>query len=148
MSGETEKQVSGWTVDTLKELVDAHVAAVREELLAAKALLQAENANTSEALIVAREVLEKRLEGLNELRKEVTNDRQQFVKIDVYAPAHEELRRQRVSDNEKAIVVGQQVLENSKDIAALKNSQMWLTRLIAGALILGIIGYIFQRLTL
>lgn len=148
MSGETEKQVSGWTVDTLKELVDAHVAAVREELLAVKALLQAENANTSEALVVAREVLEKRLEGLNELRKEVTNDRQQFVKIDVYAPAHEELRRQRVSDNEKAIVVGQQVLENSKDIAALKNSQMWLTRLIAGALILGIIGYIFQRLTL
>lgn len=148
MSGETEKQVSGWTVDTLKELVDSQISAVREEMRANKGLLQAENANTATALVVARTEMERRLEGLNELRKEVTKDREQFVKHDVYVPAHEELRRQRVADNEKAIILTGEVQENSKDIAALKSSQMWLTRLIAGALILGIIGYLFQRITI
>lgn len=146
MSGETEKQVSGWTVDTLKELMDTQVAAVREEMRANKGLLQAENANTATALVVARTEMERRLEGLNELRKEVTKDREQFVKLDVYVPAHEELRRQRVADNDKAITLGAQVQADREDIAALKSSQMWLTRLIAGALILGIIGYLFQRI--
>lgn len=129
MSGETEKQVSGWTVDTLKEHLESRIA------------------SSEEALTLARKELEGRLEGLNELRKEVTNDRSQFVKTDVYAPAHEELRRQRTADNEKLIILTGQVQENSKDIASMKSSLMWLTRLIAGAILLGIIAYVFQRLT-
>lgn len=147
MSGETEKQVSGWTVDTLKELNEAQIAAVREEFRAQKELLQAENASTAQAVKVARFELERRLEGLNELRKEVTNDRQQFVKQDVYAPAHEVLRQQRVQDNEKAIILTGQVQENSKDIAGMKSSLMWLTRLIAGAIVLALITYAFRALT-
>lgn len=147
MSGETEKQVSAWTSDTLKELVDAQIAAVREELRAQKELLQAENASTATALVVARKELERRLEGLNELRSEVTKDRAQFVKSDVYVPAHEELRRQRAADNEKAIILTSEVTENSKDIAGMKSSLMWLTRLIIGALLLALISYAFQRLT-
>lgn len=147
MSGETEKNISSWTVDSLRELTDAQIAAVREELRANKELLQAENASTAQAVLVARTELERRLEGLNELRKEVTNDRSQFVKIDVYAPAHEELRRQRVVDSEKLIVTTGQVQENSKDIASMKSSLMWLTRLIAGAIVLGLIAYGFRTLT-
>lgn len=147
MSGETEKQVSAWTSDTLKELTDAQIGGLREELRAQKELLQAENSSTAMNLVVAREELERRLEGLNELRSAVEKDRQQFVKIDVYVPAHEELRRQRVSDNEKAIVLQGQVQENIKDIAGMKSSLMWLTRLIAGAIVLGLIAYVFQRLT-
>lgn len=147
MSGETEKQVSGWTVDTLRKLTDTQIAAVREEARASKELLQAENASTAEALKVARNVLEKRLEGLNELRAEVTKDREQFVKSDVYVPAHEALRLQRVSDNEKAIMLTGQVTENSKDIAGMKSSLMWLTRLIIGAILLGLVTYAFRALT-
>lgn len=147
MSGETEKQVSAWQVDTLKELIDVQVAAVREELRAQKELLQAENASTAGAVVVARSELERRLEGLNELRKEVTKDREQFVKLDVYAPAHEALRIQRVADNEKAIQLASQVSNNTVEIAAMKSSLTWLTRLILGALIMAIIGYVFQRLT-
>lgn len=147
MGGETEKQISGWTTDTLKQLVDTHIKAVREEMRANKELLQAENEQTATALVVARTELERRLEGLNELRSEVTKDREQFVKLDVYAPAHEALRLQRVSDNEKAIILAGQVQTNREEIAALKSSQMWLTRLIATGLILGIIGYIFQRVS-
>lgn len=144
MSGETEKEVSGWTVDTLRKLMDTQVAAVREESRAQKELLQAENAATATAVKVARQELERRLEGLNELRSEVTKDREQFVKTDVYVPAHEALRVQRVADNEKAIVLTGQVTENSKDIAGMKSSLMWLTRLIAGAILLGLIGYAFR----
>lgn len=147
MSGETEKQVSAWQVDTLKELIDVQVAAVREELRAQKELLQAENASTAGAVVVARSELERRLEGLNELRKEVTKDREQFVKLDVYAPAHEALRIQRVADNEKAIQLASQVSNNTVEIAAMKSSLTWLTRLILGALIMAIVGYVFQRLT-
>lgn len=147
MSGETEKSISAWTSDTLKELMDALIAAVREEQRAQKELLQAENASTATALVVARRELERRLEGLNELRSEVTKDRAQFVKSDVYVPAHEELRRQRQADNEKAIILTQEVQENSKDIAGMKSSLMWLTRLIIGALLLALISYAFQRLT-
>lgn len=147
MSGETARSESSWTVDSLKELTDAHVAALREELRSQKELLQAENASTAEALVVARGELERRLEGLNELRKEVTKDREQFVKIDVYGPAHEALRIQRVTDNEKAIALAAQVNNNTVEIAAMKSSLMWLTRLILGTLIMAIIGYAFQRLT-
>lgn len=147
MSGETAKAESGWTTDTLKELIDVQVSAVREELRSQKELLQAENASTAEALVVARGELERRLEGLNELRKEVTKDREQFVKLDVYSPAHEALRVQRVADNEKAIQLAAIVNNNTVEIAAMKSSLMWLTRLILGALVMAIIGYAFQRLT-
>lgn len=147
MSGETARSESSWTVDSLKELTDVQTASIREELRSQKELLQAENASTAQALVVAREELERRLEGLNELRKEVTKDREQFVKLDVYAPAHEALRVQRVVDNEKAIQLTAIVNNNTVEIAAMKSSLMWLTRLILGALIMAIIGYAFQRLT-
>jgi hypothetical protein len=129
LSGETKSQISSWTTDTLKELLEARIE------------------GQEAALKLAREELERRLDGLNELRKEVTNDRSQFVKVEVYGPAHEDVRRQRNADNEKVIVLTGQVQENSKDIASIKSSLMWLTRLIAGAILLGIIAYIFQRLT-
>lgn len=129
MSGETEKEVSGWTIDTLKILLEVRMSAHEK------------------ALSLAREELERRLDGLNQLRQEVTQDRSQFVKTDVYYPAHEELRRQRISDNEKITVLQGDVKNNATDIAQMKSSLMWLTRLIAGALVLGIIAYVFQRLT-
>lgn len=129
MSGETERNISGFTVDTLKVLLEARMEAMEE------------------ALDLARTELERRLNGLNELRQEVTNDRTQFVKVDVYNPAHEEMRRQRNADAEKLVVLQAEVKNNATDIAAMKNSLTWLTRLIAGGLVLAIIAYAFQRLT-
>ena|SRR5688572_26422155 len=146
MGGETEKSVSGWTVDTLKEFNDEQIGRLRGEVRDQKELLQAENASTAQALVVAREALEKRLEGLNDLRKEVVNDRTQFVKTDVYVPAHEELRRQRVVDAEKIVIIQGDLKNNENDISAIKSSLMWLTRLILGAVILAIIAYVFQRI--
>jgi hypothetical protein len=126
MSGEKEK--SGWTVDTLKEYVETRIA------------------ESSKALGVAREELERRLDGLNELRQDVEKDRAQFVKGDVYHPAHEELRRQRALDAEKITVISGKLENNATDIAAMKSSLSWLTRLIIGAVILAIIAYVFQKM--
>lgn len=100
-----------------------------------------------EAIKVARGEMDRRLSELNQLRKEVTDDRSEFVKGDVYGPAYEEVRRQRTQDNEKAIVLAGTVQNAITDIASMKSSQMWLTRLVIGAMILGIIAYAFQRLT-
>jgi len=146
MSGETEKSVSGWTVDTLKELNTARLEALRTEVCGLKELLQAENEATAEALRVARGELERRLEGLNELRKDVEKDRAQFVKADVYGPAHEELRRQRTADLEKITIVTGDIKNNATEIAGMKSSLTWLTRLIIGAVILAIIAYVFQKI--
>lgn len=117
-----------WTIATLKEHFETRLRLMEE------------------ALSVARTELERRLNGLNELRQDVEKDRSQFVKTDVYYPAHEELRRQRTADSEKITIIQGDVKSNATDIAALKNSQTWLSRLIVGALILGVIAYIFQKL--
>lgn len=99
-----------------------------------------------EALEVALTQMDRRLGELNELRKAVEKDRVEFVRVDVYAPAHEELRRQRVADGERIIAILGDIKQNASAIAELRNSMMWLSRLVVGALIAGVIAYAFQRL--
>lgn len=99
-----------------------------------------------EALEVALTQMDRRLGELNELRKAVENDRSQFVRGDVYHPAHEELRRQRVTDSERIVAMLGDIKQNATDIAELRSSMMWLSRLVVGALIAAVIAYAFQRL--
>lgn len=111
-----------------------------------KELMNKDRAAQQEALKVALTQMDRRLGELNELRKAVETDRSQFVKTDVYHPAHEELRRQRVADGERMIAMQADIKTNATDLAELKSSMMWLSRLVIGALILAIIAYVFQRL--
>lgn len=66
MSGETERQVSGWTVDTLKEYIEQRFTdqdkAVQAALLAAK-----------EAVLKAETASEKRFESVNEFRGQLAD---------------------------------------------------------------------------
>lgn len=66
MSGETERQVSGWTVDTLKEYTQQRFSdqdkAVQAALLAAK-----------EAVLKAETASEKRFESVNEFRGQLAD---------------------------------------------------------------------------
>lgn len=66
MSGETEKQVSGWTTDTLKEYIERRFTdqdkAVQAALLAAK-----------EAVLKAEVASEKRFESVNEFRGQLAD---------------------------------------------------------------------------
>ena len=140
MNVEPENAVS------LRDFLDCQIAALRSELAAQKELLETKDEATAQALIVARAELERRLEGLNELRKDVVNDRSQFVKADVYFPAHKELERQRTLDAEKITMLNGDVKNNATEIAGMKSSLTWLTRLIIGALILAIIAWVFQRI--
>lgn len=88
MSGETEKAVSGWTVDTLhshiigrqedlKELLDerftAQKTAMDAALKAAEKITAAAMVSAKEAVTKAELATEKRMEGLNELRGVVTD---------------------------------------------------------------------------
>lgn len=84
MGGETERQVSGWTVDTLKEYVEAlrrdDQQAVQAALLAAKeAVLKAENAT------------EKRFESVNEFRKQLADQTNTFLARPEYNANHKAL---------------------------------------------------------
>lgn len=136
MGGETEKEISGWTVDTLKILLQQDISALRGELSTLK-----------ESIELARREMDRRLGELNQLRKEVTDDRSELVQKQAYEPAIKELQKQIGELGGKALILAGDVANNATDIAAMKNSLTWLTRLIAGALILGIIAFGFRALT-
>jgi len=106
-----------------------------------KELMEMARASQQQALQVALTTMDRRLEDLNELRKAVETDRMEFVRVDVYQPAHEELRRQRIADGERIVLVQGDVKNNAAEIAALKSSIMWLSRLIVAA----VIAYAFQK---
>jgi tetrahydromethanopterin S-methyltransferase subunit B len=81
MSGETERQVSGWTVDTLKELVELHVVSITESLQVFKKTTESDFVKTNEfrgALddlgrnMATRRELESSIKNVNELYKELS----------------------------------------------------------------------------
>lgn len=121
-------------------------AQLDREIAHLKELVEKDRTTQQKALEVALTQMDRRLEDLNELRKAVEADRSQFVRNDVYHPAHEELRRQRVIDSEKLVAMTGEIKTNATDLAELKSSMMWLSRLVVGALISAIILYAFQKL--
>jgi len=121
-------------------------AQLDREIAHLKELMNKDRESQQEALTVALTAMERRLGELNELRKAVEADRSQFVRIDVYHPAHEELRRQRINDGERMVGMQSDIKTNATDLVELKSSMMWLSRLVIGALILAVITYAFQRL--
>jgi len=121
-------------------------AQLDREIAHLKELMVKDQVSQQKALEVALTQMDRRLGELNELRKSVEKDRIEFVRADVYHPAHEELRRQRVADGERMVQIQGDVKKNATDLAELKSSMMWLSRLVIGALVLAIIGYVFQRL--
>jgi small-conductance mechanosensitive channel len=84
MSGETEKSVSGWTVDTLKELMEQRFIdsdkAVQAALLAAK-----------EAVLKAEVATEKRFESVNEFRGQLADQTSNLMPRAEYNAKHQAL---------------------------------------------------------
>lgn len=122
-------------------------AALDREIGHLRQLMDKDRAAQQEALTVALTQMDRRLGELNELRKAVETDRSQFVTRDVYHPAHEELRRQRVADGERIIAMAGDIKQNATDLAELRSSLMWLSRLVIGAVILALIAFGFRALT-
>ena len=86
MSGETEEKVSGWTVDTLKEHVEHLFADLK---LYAEALVVAEHdlrlarrEDDKEAIHKAEHAMEKRLDGMNEIREQLRDQATHFAQSD------------------------------------------------------------------
>jgi multidrug efflux pump subunit AcrA (membrane-fusion protein) len=122
-------------------------AQLDREIAHLKELMNKDRESQQEALEVALAQMDRRLEDLNELRKAVESDRSQFVRNDVYRPSFEEFRRQRAADGERMVGMQADIKTNATDLAELKSSMMWLSRLVVGALVSAIILYAFQRLT-
>src|SRR5688572_16340560 len=82
MSGETEKQVSGWTVDTLKEHLEAVIsgndARYNQRFDAQEKAVSAALAAAKEAVSKAETAIGERLKLLNEFRQQ-SADRDQTM---------------------------------------------------------------------
>ena len=102
MSGETEADVSGWTIDTLRVLQEAirdgdlAVAAERDRRYAEvniekeKALKIKETADLA-ALQLAREIQTYKDEKANELREQINSERGRYLTREEYTAAHNAL---------------------------------------------------------
>jgi hypothetical protein len=124
----------------LKELSGRDRDAERE---ARKVALEGER----EARRVALDAMDRRLLEIPQLRDEIVKVRAEFVRVEVYSPAHEELSRQRIADGERIITMQSDIKSNATNLARLESSMMWLSRLVIGALISAVILYAFQKLT-
>lgn len=116
------------------------------EIAHLKELLKLSQEAEREARRVALEAMDRRLLELPELRTEIVKVRNEFVRNDVYAPAHEELRRQRTADSERVVTMQSDIKTNATNLARLESSMMWLSRLVIGALIAAVVAYAFQKL--
>ena len=132
--------MSGWTIDTLKEYIETRLTSARERHDAEVEAMQT-------ALDVARSEMERRLSELNQLRKEVTDDREQFVRHEVYDPTIRDLVKETGSLADKHIETIAAVSASKEAITGLKNSLGWLARLVIGAVILALIAFGFRALT-
>lgn len=121
-------------------------AQLDREIAHLKELMTKDQQAQQEALEVALAEMNRRLSELNELRKAVEKDRIDFVRVEVYQPAHEELRRQRIADGERIVSILGDIKQNATAVAELRSSMMWLSRLVVGALIAAVVAYAFQRL--
>lgn len=121
-------------------------AQLDREIAHLKELMKRDGDAEREARKVALDAMDRRLLELPELRNEIVKVRGEFVRTEVYAPAHEELRGQRQVDGERMVGMQADIKANSNGLARLESSMMWLSRLVIGSLILAIITYVFQRL--
>lgn len=90
MSGETARQESGWSVDTLKEYIEALRS---DDQKAVQAALQA----AKEAVIKAETATEKRFESVNEFRAQLADQSNTLMPRAEYTVQHKALE-DRVSD--------------------------------------------------
>jgi hypothetical protein len=105
-----------------------------------------EHALIQEAVGKAEASVDKRLEGMNELRAQITSERAVYLTRAVYDAAHAELRS-RVTNNTEAIIkLSSELSSLREDLGALKSGQEWLVRLVAGAVVTMAIAALFAWL--
>lgn len=129
-----------WNFSTFKEYIDSRLIGNRERH-------DAEVEAIRTAVTIARDEMERRLAELNQLRREVTQDRELFVRREIYDPTIKELTKEVNSLADKHIEMTAGQAANTEAITALKNSLNWLARLIVGAVILAIIAFGFRAMT-
>lgn len=91
------ENLSQWTVQTLKEFVDRlfaeHDRRYEQRFQAQQDATRQASESAHTAIQKSEEAVNNRLQLLNELRKEVTDDRALLVPKSTYEPAHRELEK-------------------------------------------------------
>lgn len=95
MSGETQRDESGWTVDTLKEHITQRFQdnqkALEAALVSQEKAVAAALAATKEAINKAEVATEKRFESVNEFRQALTDQTNSFLPRLEYNAQHKAL---------------------------------------------------------
>jgi len=95
MSGETQKNESGWTVDTLKEYVaqrfEDNQKAIDAALVSQEKAVAAALAATKEAINKAEVSTEKRFESVNEFRAQLADQSSTLMPRQEYTVQHKAL---------------------------------------------------------
>lgn len=105
MSGETETNISGWTVDTLKEYLESKITAVKENAVLA---LTASEKAVQKAEVAA----DKRFDAVNEFRAQLSDQAGLFMPRAEYDARHQALEALVVRERED-------IAEIRKELAAL-----------------------------
>lgn len=95
MSGETEANISGWTVDTLREHLGQRItdqaAALSRRMDDADKAISAALVSAEKAVVKAEAAAEKRFEGVNEFRRALADQTATFLPRAEYSTAHKAL---------------------------------------------------------
>lgn len=99
-----------------------------------------------EAVQKAETSVDKRLEGMNELREQITSERAIYLTRAVYETNHNDLRQRVMSNGDKLIVLEAAFAALREDVATLRSGQEWMVRLVVGTVITAIIGVLITAL--
>lgn len=95
MSGETEKQVSGWTVDTMHQhligIMDERDTRYQQRFDAQQLGLTDALKAAEKAVVKAEVATDKRFEGVNEFRETLSDQANTFMTRHEYSAAHDAL---------------------------------------------------------
>lgn len=98
MSGETEQNISGWTVDTLHSYMLTRFTELTKQLderkVAQEFAINAALLSAKEAVLKAEIATEKRFEGVNEFRQSLNDQQALFMPREVSDAQISELRKQ------------------------------------------------------
>jgi hypothetical protein len=88
-----------------EKLCETKHKALEDAIVACNKLQDSRFEAAKEALNLRSAELDKRLEGLNQLRAEVVKDREQFVRKETYDTAHEVIRSAQIETSRRLTIV-------------------------------------------
>lgn len=130
----------------LDKALELAYASYKSELAAQWDTHRREHGLIQDAVAKAEAAVDKRLEGMNELREQITSERSIYLTRAVYETNHNELRSRVLQGGDKLIVLDAALASLREDVATLRSGQEWMVRLVVGTVVTAIIGVLITAL--